>query len=101
MTFAELAFAALGLYVGYKVLIYIGGWLATWAQNALAAAWGYVSRGILLLARAYGSIKAHAMSMNGSQSRLIETIEVDESDLPQHVIDALYRSGAVYQEVDV
>lgn len=101
MDIGKLALAALGLYIGYKVAVYIGGWLVDWARNAIRAFVGYVSRGLLLLARSYGAIKAHAMGVSGGRSQLVETIEVDESDLPPEVVDALYRSGAVYQNVDV
>jgi hypothetical protein len=91
-----LALLAIGVYVGYKILTKISGWLVNWARTALRG----FGTGLLALARKLGEIWAFAISLNQSPD-VVEEIEVDESQLSEEVLQALRRHGAVVERISV
>lgn len=91
-----LALLAIGVYVGYKILTKIGGWLVNWAKTALRG----LGSGLLAIARKLGEIWAFAIALNEAPD-VVEEIEVDESQLSEDVLQALRRHGAVVERINV
>ena len=87
----------LGIYVGYKILMKIGGWLVNWARTALSG----IGNGILAVARTLSKILAFAVALNQGAPDVVEEIEVDESDLSEEVLEVLRQHGAVIQRINV
>lgn len=91
-----IALLALGVYVGYKILTKIGGWLVNWARTALRG----IGSGLLALARKLGAIWAFAIALNRAPD-VVEEIEVDESDLSEDVLQVLRQHGAVVEKINI
>lgn len=91
-----LALLGIGIYVGYKILMKIGGWLVNWARTALRG----IGSGLLAVARKLGEIWAFAIALNGGPD-VIEEIEVDEDDLSEDVLEVLRQRGAVVEKINI
>jgi hypothetical protein len=72
------------------------GWLVNWARRAIKAAFAGISRGVLVLRRLYGEIRALAFGHG-----LAGEIPVDEADLPAEVQEELRRRGYIKEDIDV
>lgn len=97
----SLALLALGIYVTYKIVTKIGGWLLKWARRAIRGLGTGVGQGLLAIARKAGEIWAFAVAQQYGNVDVVEEIEVDEGDLSQDVLDALRRHGAVVEKIHI
>ncbi len=86
----------LGALVIAGLVLSAVGWLVNWARQAIKAAFAGISRGVLVLRRLYGEIRALAFGHG-----LAGEIPVDEADLPAEVQEELRRRGYIKEDIDV
>jgi hypothetical protein len=102
MDFIAVALALLGLYVGVKVVMKIGGWLVNWARRAIRAMMDGLRSGVLTLAKGQGEVQAYALGApQGGELEVVDEITVDQDELDEEVLQALRRHGAVSERIYV
>ena len=102
MNLIGLALLAVGLYVGVRIVMKIGGWLVNWARRAIRAAIDGVRAGVLTVAKEENQINAYALGApHAGDLEVVDEITVDEADLPEEVVQALRRHGAISERINV
>jgi hypothetical protein len=102
MNLIGLALVAVGLYVGVRVVMKVGGWLVSWARRAIRAAVDGARVGVLTLGANEGQINAYALGApHAGDLQVVDEITVDEDQLSTEVLQALRRHGAISEQINV